>query len=152
MRRAAALAAACPKTECHLHLDGSVPPSFLIERAAARGVACPGTAPELRKMLHEMKDAARRESDANPQRPGSNWGVFDWCNQFLQTSDDLCAASRAIFDGCAAERVVHAELRFCPTLHTLGGLAPREALDAVVRGARESACPSTPFSQKLPYL
>ena len=111
------LAASTPKTELHLHLDGSLPASFIIERAAARGIECPADAEGVRKMLHDMKIAARRQDPSNAQTLGGNWGVFDYCNQFLQTADELEQAAAAVCTECHRQRVVYVELRFCPALH-----------------------------------
>ena len=50
-----------------------------------------------------------------PRQAGGNWGVFDWCNQFLQTRVELRDASRMICEGAWREHnVLRTELRFCP--------------------------------------
>jgi adenosine deaminase len=61
--------------------------------------------------------------------------LFNWANQFLQTPENLEAATTELCSRLAVEHnVIYLELRFCPTLHTLHGLSERSALDAVQRG------------------
>ena len=48
--------------------------------------------------------------------------MFDFCNQFLQTSAELREATLDLLDRLAEENVVYAEIRFCPDLHTSEGL------------------------------
>jgi adenosine deaminase len=52
---ALAIAAKLPKVELHLHLDGSLLPSFIRERAKARGIEVPETDRALRDFVDEMK-------------------------------------------------------------------------------------------------
>ena len=80
--------------ELHLHLDGSLSPEFIAERATARGIEMPAPADRceqsaslevsrLRKWLMQQKVAKLRK-DGNRADKGGNWPVFDFCNQFLQ--------------------------------------------------------------------
>ena len=77
-----------------------------------------------------------------------NWGVFDFCNQVLQSAAELRDASCAVAMSLASENVWLLELRFCPVLHTLEGLTAAAAVDAVVSGlelARKKILKSKPF-------
>ena len=65
---------------------------------------------------------------------GKNWKVFDFCNMFLQTADELEEATSDILQRLRKENVVYAEIRFCPTLHTLETLTSEEALQTVLKG------------------
>ena len=65
---------------------------------------------------------------------GKNWKVFDFCNMFLQTAIELEEATVDILQRLRKENVVYAEIRFCPTLHTLESLTSEEALLAVMKG------------------
>ena len=123
-----------PKVELHLHLDGSLSPEFVAERAAARNVSLPAPPPALRQWLMQRKLEQLR--GGNKAQPGGNWGVFDWCNQFLQTGPELTAATADLLARLAAENVVYAEIRFCPALHTQEGLREEEAVEAVWAGFR----------------
>ena len=77
-----------------------------------------------------------------------NWNVFDFCNQFLQTAALLQRATHELCTRMAcAHNVAVVEVRFCPALHTLGGLTADAAVAAVVAGFRQAqgelavACP-----------
>ena len=136
-----------PLTECFFiisqHLDGSLLPSFLFRRAAARNCreALPGNTAELRTMIDDMKREMRRGPRAGHQgiASGKNWPIFDLMNRFLQTSDELCEASFELATFLARQHNVrYLELRFCPLLHTLEGLSAEEACRAVLRGLSEA--------------
>ena len=53
---------------------------------------------------------------------------------FLQTRSELEEATIDILQRLRRENVVYAEIRFCPTLHTLESLSSEEALQAVMKG------------------
>lgn len=127
-----------PKCELHLHLDGSLSAAFIVRRAAARHVALPPTVgPDgsgLREHLHAMKSLQIQQG--HKAAPGQNWDVFTFCNQFLQTREELMEATTDILFRFHAENVKLCEIRFCPSLHCLEGLSERDAVLAVVAGFR----------------
>ena len=53
---------------------------------------------------------------------------------FLQTAVELEEATVDLLQRLRKENVVYAEIRFCPTLHTLESLTSEEALQAVMKG------------------
>ena len=70
------------------------------------------------------------------QQQGKNWPTFDFCNQFLQMSEELTAATTDLLSRLANENVHYAEIRFCPALHILEGLTSAQAVEAVILGYR----------------
>mmetsp|Transcript_16629 Transcript_16629/g.41107 ORF Transcript_16629/g.41107 Transcript_16629/m.41107 type:complete len:946 (+) Transcript_16629:80-2917(+) len=89
----------------------------------------------VRDFLHDMKGAAMRQSSANAVAANKNWGVFDFCNQFLQTREALSEATEVLLKHLAVfHNVKLCELRFCPALHVAGELTASAAVEAVLEG------------------
>ena len=137
-----------PKTELHLHLDGSLSSSFIIKTAKRKGINLPDFGdPEagLRDLLMQENALQRGNSKHSVIEPyilpkyksSSNWKVFDFCNQFLQTEDDLFNATKQLVIGLAMNHNVWIiEVRFCPTLHVLDGLSESKVVESVISGYR----------------
>lgn len=131
------MASELPKVELHLHLDGSLSPEFIVKQAGLFGIGLPVENPvdNIRAWLHQQKTSTLKQTDGtNKVSVGQNWPVFDFCNQFLQTGDQLNEATNDLLNRLAAQNVVYAEIRFCPALHTQKGLTCDQALGAVVKG------------------
>ncbi|CAN8064045.1 unnamed protein product [Agarophyton chilense] len=150
LQRVRQVASKLPKVQLHLHLDGSISESFIEQRAAARAVQLPCEAAQLRNFLvaSKMHDVA---NGAFVQRANSNWSQFDFCNQFLQTTDELTVATRQLVVALVDRNVWVAEIRFCPLLHMEEGLSADDAVAAVVNGfgqARADAASRLPHGLK----
>ena len=130
------IASSVPKSELHLHLDGSLDPEFIAARAADRGIKLPVESVNLREYLHDMK--SKRAHIGSSVSSSSNWSNFDFCNQFLQTKDELSEATFSLCKVLIDDNVVLAEIRFCPALHTFENLTVNDAVDAVVSGFSEA--------------
>ena len=126
------LAKQLPKTEVHLHLDGSLSAEFICKRAKIRNIKLGVDKSELRSFLHSRKEV--QIADGNKQKEKGNWGIFDFCNQFLQTKEELVEATTDLLYRCSEENVRCCEIRFCPSLHTLEGLSERDAVQSVIDG------------------
>ena len=72
--------------------------------------------------------------DNNKAEKGKNWKVFDFCNQFLQTKEQLRDATLDLCSRLADKNVVYAEIRFCPSLHLEKGLSEEEVIENVICG------------------
>ena len=87
----------------------------------------------LRSWLQEQKLLALKK-DSNRAEKGKNWGIFDFCNQFLQTDEQLKSATQDLCQRLLKKNVIYAEIRFCPELHTEKGLSADQALKSVIEG------------------
>ncbi|WP_019007557.1 adenosine deaminase [Cohnella laeviribosi] len=117
-----------PKTDLHVHLDGSVKPSTLVELAEAQGIALPA-------------------AGANGMRPYMSVGEecgslvdylskFHWVSQVLHTEDALERAAFELAEQVAQHNVRYVEVRLGPQLHRGKGLTVDEVLLAAVRGLK----------------
>lgn len=124
---------ALPKIELHLHLDCSL--SF--------GVAS-------RLDPHLSREGYDREFIAPPRCES----LADYLTraprgfQLMQTGEALRLVTEDLFDQLAADRVIYAEVRFAPLLHTQQGLSA-EAAVAAVDEAMESARRRTGIEARL---
>lgn len=107
---------ALPKVELHLHLDCSlsyevvsrIEPSITQDDYRARFVA-----------PRKCRDLSEFLACAPVSFP------------LMQTAEHLRWVTLDLFDQLAADGAIYAEIRFAPTLHTEGGLSPRQVVAAV---------------------
>ncbi len=124
---------AIPKTDLHVHLDGSLRLPTLIELARERKVTLPSFTEE---GLNELvfKDSYR---DLNEYLKG-----FSWTLKVLQDREGLERAAYELAQDNLAEGVRYVEVRFAPQLHMSSSFpfeAVMRAVDAGMRRAREEA-------------
>jgi len=119
-----------PKTDLHLHLDGSLRTKTVWELAKAQGVKVPAkTAGEL---AHKLKAGDRTRSLADYLR------IFDITLSVLQEKDALQRVAYELAEDCATENIRHAEVRYSPILHQKGGLDLPDILEPVLQGLKEA--------------
>ncbi len=117
-----------PKTDLHVHLDGSVRPGTLIDLAASYGQALPTMDPvQLAAYMHVTD--ARNLVDYLAR--------FEITLSVLQTVEALQRAALELVEDAAAENVRYMEVRFCPILNTRAGLGVHAVVDAVLDGLRQ---------------
>ncbi|HEY9593054.1 MAG TPA: adenosine deaminase, partial [Spirochaetia bacterium] len=121
-----------PKTEVHLHLEGTISPKTLWELAHANNVALPvGTLPELEAMYSfESFDAFIKL-----------WLLMCSC---LRTPDDYVRMVDGFVSEARRQNVLYAELHFTPYNHEMLGFGGRRALDIVTRRLMESEASGGP--------
>lgn len=116
-----------PKTDLHLHLDGSLRPQTMIELAREYRIELPKTEPEpLGRYMHVTD--ARNLVDYLAR--------FDITVSLMQTAASLERIAYELVEDCAAENLRYIEVRFAPWLNTKGGLSEEEVLEAVLNGLR----------------
>lgn len=121
---------AIPKADLHLHLDGSLRLSTLMELADIEGVKLP--APD----EAGMKRLVFKESYSN--LPEYLKG-FKYSNSVLQNAENLQRVSRELVEDNIAEGVRYIEVRFAPQLHTNTQLSISDAVHAVSTGLKTAA-------------
>jgi adenosine deaminase len=118
-----------PKTELHVHLDGSLRPETMIELAREYQQELPTwDADELREHMH-VKDA-RNLVDYLAR--------FDTTLSVMQTEAALERIAYELAEDNAKENVRYMEVRFSPVLNINGGLTLDQAVDAPLRGLRRA--------------
>jgi adenosine deaminase len=114
-----------PKLELHCHLDACVRVATAAEIGAELGLALPArledalVAPEV---CADLADFLRR---------------LDLALEVMQRAGDLTRVARELVEDFARERVIYAEVRFAPQLHTRRGLGMQQVLEAVHAGLQE---------------
>jgi len=114
-----------PKTELHLHFDGSLRPQTMIELARAAKVELPATDPEALRRYMLVSDA--RDLVDYLER-------FDITVSLLQTPEAIERVAYEMCEDAARDNVRYMEIRYAPTLSTKHGLSLAEVLEAQLRG------------------
>jgi len=121
---------ALPKAELHVHLDGSLRPSTMLDIARAEGVSLPADSEDALAAAMVADDAA--DLDEYLKR-------FAWTLSVMQTAPALERIARELVLDHHAENVRYLEVRWSPRLNTEGGLSLDEALLAPIRGLERAA-------------
>jgi adenosine deaminase len=116
-----------PKAELHVHLDGSLRPTTLIELAKAAKVKLPSQNPV--EVARFMKAEGVRDLAEYLER-------FSLTVAVLQTQESLERVAYEMVVDAAADGVRHLEVRYCPILSCTDGLTMPEVLAAIGRGLR----------------
>src|SRR5262245_49573525 len=116
-----------PKAELHVHLDGSLRPTTLIELAQAAKVKLPSKDPV--EIAQFMKAAGVRDLAEYLER-------FSLTIAVLQTPDALERVAYEMVVDAAADGVRHLEVRYCPYLSCTDGLTMPEVFSAIGHGLR----------------
>ncbi len=121
---------AMPKTELHLHLDGSLRVDTAIEIARTRGIVAP-------------RDWAGMSAALIAPMPCADQAellrAFDLPIALMQDAEALERITAELVESKAADGVRYLEIRWGPLLHVAGGLTLADGIAAVCRGARDSA-------------
>ena len=118
--------AALPKVELHLHIEGTLEPTMVMEKAARHGVDLPWASVEALRAAYQFTDLQ------------SFLDVYYAGCAVLQDEADFYDLAMAYFARAHADRVVHAELFFDPQTHTARGVAMGTVVDGLVRAQRDA--------------
>ena len=100
---------AAPKVELHLHLEGAVRPTTLLQLAQRNAVPLPYTTVEELRTWFRFRDFAHF---------GEVYGAISRC---LRTADDYELIAYELAEELAAQHVDYAEVHFTPAYHTPSG-------------------------------
>ncbi len=129
-RRRRRILHALPKTDLHVHLDGSLRPGTLFELAKAQGVTLEVRSPaDLRKFLDRLTAGVSLPTYLK---------AFDLTLSVLQVSDALERVAFELAEDAHLENVRYMEVRYCPALHLKRKLTNHDTVDAVLRGLSEA--------------
>ncbi len=117
-----------PKTDLHVHLDGSLRLQTILELAERQRVELPA----------KDEDGLRKAMNL-----GVNCGslveylkAFDVTLRVMQTEDALTRIAYELAEDAAKENVRYMEVRYAPMLHTRRGLRLTNVVEAVLEGLR----------------
>jgi len=117
-------------TDLHIHLDGSLRAETLVELARRHGT-WPATA-----------DGDQLVSRLT-FRPGMTLATclerFGFVVALLQSRASLVRTASELVRDAFRDGVRHVEIRFCPFLHTRGGLSAGEAVESALEGIEDGA-------------
>ncbi len=125
----AAFLSRIPKADLHVHLDGSLRLSTLIELAKKEGVGLPAyTEKGLRQKVFKDKYASLVEYLRG----------FAYTGAVMQNAENIERIAYELGQDAIAEGVRYMEVRFAPQLHANKTLTAQDSVRAVVRGLQRA--------------
>lgn len=117
-----------PKTDLHVHLDGSLRLETIIDLAHLHKVALPSEDPaELRRAMNLGQNCGSLVEYLK---------AFDVTLRVMQHEDALYRVAYELAEDAARENVRYMEVRYSPMLHTRLGLRLTSVVEAVLAGLR----------------
>jgi adenosine deaminase len=120
-----------PKTDLHVHLDGSMRLETVLELAREQKVELPASDVEgLRQAMHIGQNTGSLVEYLK---------AFDITLKVLQTKEGLYRAAYELAEDAAAENVRYMEIRYSPMLHTRRGLRLTQIVETVLKATDDAA-------------
>ena len=117
-----------PKIDLHNHLDGALRPDTLYDLCDRYGIE-----PEV-PTIEEYIALTRQR--ANCGSVNEYLKMFDLPCSVMRTAEALERITFELGEDMAAQGVAYSEIRFAPQQHIHGGLSQKEAIEAVIHGAK----------------
>lgn len=119
-----------PKTDLHVHLDGSLRPQTILELAKEQGIDAPAADAEgVRKAVHAGENTGSLVEYLK---------AFDITLSVMQTEQALHRVAYELGEDAAAENVRYMEVRYAPMLHTRQGLRLTRVVEMVLDGLHKA--------------
>jgi adenosine deaminase len=119
-----------PKTDLHVHLDGSLRLRTMLDLGEQQGVKLPADSPEgLRRVMHCGENSGSLLEYLK---------AFDITLSVMQTEEALYRIAHELAEDAAAENVRYMEVRYSPMLHVRKGLRLVAVVEAVLQGLRQA--------------
>ncbi len=119
-----------PKTDLHVHLDGSIRIDSLIELARKQNIDLPSSLPKNLKSI--LVPGIKCRSLEDYLKP------FEIILTILQEEEALARVAYELAEDSAKENVWYLEVRYSPVLHTRRGMKLTTIIDAVLTGLRQA--------------
>jgi adenosine deaminase len=117
-----------PKTDLHVHLDGSLRLDTILDLARVHGVELPSTDPaELRRAMNLGQNCGSLVEYLK---------AFDVTLRVMQHEEALFRVAYELAEDAARENVRYMEIRYSPMLHTRSGLKQTGVVEAILAGLR----------------
>jgi adenosine deaminase len=121
---------ALPKTDLHVHLDGSLRPATILDLGRQQGVALPADTPE---GIEKAVGAGEQFGSLVEYLRG-----FALTLSVMQTEESLERTAFELAEDAHLENVRYMEVRYAPMLHTQQGLPLTRVVEAVLSGLRRA--------------
>jgi len=119
-----------PKTDLHVHLDGSLRIETLLQLAEQKGIRLPADTPDgLARAMHLGENTGSLAQYLQ---------AFDTTLTVMQTEDSLYRIAYELAEDAARENVRYMEVRYAPMLHARAGLRMVSVVEAVLAGLRQA--------------
>ncbi len=119
-----------PKTDLHVHLDGSLRLSTILDLAEKQRIELPARDEDgLRKAMHLGENCGSLVEYLK---------AFDVTLRVMQTEDSLRRIAFELAEDAAKENVRYMEVRYAPMLHTRRGLRLTTVVESVLEGLRKA--------------
>ena len=117
-----------PKTDLHVHLDGSLRLETILDLAQKDGIELPSRDPdELRRAMHLGENCGSLVEYLK---------AFDVTLRVMQTEESLYRIAYELAEDAARENVLYMEVRYSPMLHTRKGLKLTRVIESVLGGLK----------------
>lgn len=119
-----------PKTDLHVHLDGSLRIETILDLAAQQKVKLPGDNPDALRPHVQVGDDCKSLVEYLK--------AFDVTLSVMQTYDSLVRTAFELAEDAAKENVRYMEVRYSPILHQQKGLTLHAIVQAVLEGLAQA--------------